>query len=134
MKNLYTVLVNALLFFFIISVVNGVQLYNGSLLARVVVSLVFGLVIMVIPSILKALKINDSTGARLLLTLVLSFVFFFVLYSGVGGIARIVGSTIDLGLGAGSIIVLPGALETLIAVAVLSALASAGLQSLEKKG
>jgi hypothetical protein len=133
MKNVYTVLVNGLLFFFIITVVNGVQLTNGSLLGKIIVSLVFGLLIMFIPSILKALKINDSTGARLLLTLVISFIFFFVLYSGIGGIARVTGSTIDLGLGAGSIIALPGALETLIAVAVLSALASAGLQSLEKR-
>ena len=133
MPKLYTVIVNALLFFFIISVFNGVQLTSGTLLAKVFVSVIFGVLIMLIPNVLGILKINDSTGARLLVSLVISFLFFFVLYAQVGNLARVTASSIDLGFGPGSVISLPGAVETLIAAAVLSAFASAGLQSLSKK-
>lgn len=134
MRAVYEVVINALVFFFIVTVFNGVQL-NGSstLLAKIVAAIIFGLVMLAVPNILKAMKIPDTTGARLLLGLVLSFAFFFILYTGVGSVATIGGSTIDLGLGPSSIIKLAGSLETLIAVSIATAFTSAGIYALSRR-
>ena len=39
------IIVNALLFYFIVAVVNGVHIYNGNLVSRVLGALAFGLII-----------------------------------------------------------------------------------------
>ncbi len=131
MKNLYVVLVNTLLFFFIATVIDGISISGGTVLSIVLVGVIFGVLMMLIPAILKFFKISVNTGSRMLMALVMSFLFFFLLHSGFGGIATITGSSIDLGLGSAPI-KLAGSLETLMVAALTTALASVGLQRLSE--
>lgn len=131
MKNIFVVIVNALLFFFIASLINGIRVSGGTVLATTLVGIVFGILMASVPAILKALKISVTTGAKLLLSLVLSFLFYFLLHSGLGDVASITGSSIDLGIGTDPI-VLAGSLETLVVGSIISALASVGMQRLSE--
>jgi hypothetical protein len=131
MKNVYVVLVNTLLFFFIATIINGIRITGGSVLSIILVGGLFGLLMMSVPLILRFFKISVTTGSRMLLALVLSFLFFFFLHSGFMGIAKIVGSSIDLGIGGGPI-KLAGSLETLMVASLTAALASVGLQRMSE--
>lgn len=131
MKNIYIVIVNALLFFFVATIIDGIRIANGSVLSKILLGLAFGLLVMLVPTILKFFKISVTTGSKMLLTLVLTFLFFFLLHTGFGGFASITASTIDLGIGSDPIR-LPGSLETLMVAALTSALASVGLQRLSE--
>jgi hypothetical protein len=130
MKNLYIVVVNALLFFFIAQIVNGIKISNGTVISIILVGLLFGLTMMMVPIILRFFKISVTTGSKMLLALVLSFVFFFLIHTGFAGIGRITGSTINFGIG--DPIRLAGSLETLMVASIVSALSSIGLQRLSE--
>lgn len=132
MKKAYVVIVNALLFYYLVSIFNGVAIKGNSIISVTLVGIVFGLVMMSVPSILQFFKITNTTGAKLLLSLVLSFIFFFILHSGVGNIASIGKTTINLDLTKKAEIVLNSALQTLVIVSILSAFASVGLQKLSQ--
>lgn len=127
-KNAYIVAINALLFFFIINAVNGVVIRTNSLLDKVFASLLFGLIILAVPFLLGFFKVTINFWSKFLLTTVICFAFFFLIYQKVIGIGSIVGSTINLGFGLNPIVL--DDVGTLIVAAVLSALLSAGLQVL----
>jgi hypothetical protein len=130
MKNLYVVIVNALLFFFIVQIVNGIRISNGTVISTIFVGLLFGLTMMMVPIILRFFKISVTTGSRMLLALVLSFLFFFLIHTGFASIGKITGSTINFGIG--DPIKLAGSLETLMVASIVSALSSIGLQRLSE--
>ncbi len=130
MKKVFTVVINALLFFFIVGVVSGVTIYNGTLISVIIAALIFGLLMLAVIFILKFFKINVNFWSKLLLSVVLAFVFFFMIYNGILGIGSISSSVVDFGLG---ITVLRlDALGTLIFVSLVSGAASAGLDWLSK--
>jgi len=131
MRNLYIVIVNALLFFFIVKVVNGVHISDGILAAVIIAALIFGGLMLSVPALLKFFKMNVNVWSKLLLSIVLSFIFFFMIYNGVLGIGSISRSEISLGLGIGSALVLDS-ITTLIFASLASGISSAGLDWLAK--
>ena len=131
LRKVYVVIVNALLFFYIIAVVNGVRIRDGSLAAVILAALLFGVLMVSIVFILKFFKIIVNVSSKLLVSVVLSFIFFFLLYNGILGIGSIGSSVIDFGLGSGSIWRLDQ-VGTLIAVSIASGVASAALDWLSK--
>jgi hypothetical protein len=131
MRNLYIIIINALLFFFVVKVVNGVIIRDGILAAVIIAALIFGALMLSVPAILKFFKMNVNIWSKILLSIVLSFIFFFMVYNGVLGIGSIGRSEISLGLGIGSALVLDS-ITTLIFVSVVSGLSSAGLDWLAK--
>jgi hypothetical protein len=131
MKQAYLVLRNALIFFFIVSVVGGIAI-TGAALGKILLAVFFGILMMIVPSILQFFKINVNTGSKLLMSIVLSFLFFFLLYTGLGGVTTFSAVTyLDLGLGAGSVIVMEK-VGLLIFLSLVSALASVGMDRLSK--
>lgn len=128
--RLYEVIINLLLFYFVTSVINGVTIREGNLLSTIIVGIVFGVLMAAVPQMLGFFKINVNTWASLLLSIMLSFIFLFILST--LGIALFTAATIDLGL-PGLIITLNDGISSLLFLSVLIALFSVGLKQLGKK-
>ncbi len=131
LKKAYIVIVNALLFFFLVSVVNGVQINSGNVWTKSLIGALFGILMLLVPNLLQFFKISVNMWSRLLLSIVMSFIFFFFLYSGIGQISSFGPTVIDLGIG-GALITIADGLGTLVFVSVLSALASVGINRLSQ--
>jgi hypothetical protein len=131
LKKAYIVIVNALLFFFIVSIVNGVVINAGNVWTKTVIGVLFGLLMLIVPNLLQFFKISVNMWSRLLLSIVLAFVFFFVLYSGIGGLASFGPTLIDVGLG-GALIKIADGLGTLVFVTLVTALGSVGIHRLSQ--
>lgn len=115
---------NALVFFFFANVFSGIQLGRGGdevVISQIIVSLIFGIVIGLIPNILKFFKIQVTVMTSILLALVLIFIFFFVMYAGYLGLGTIEGSVITLISGT---VVRLDALETLLVSTIVLALST----------
>lgn len=132
MSKLYTIIINTLLFFFIVTVVNGVVISGGTVVGKTLAGLVFGLLIMLVPLVLKFFKITVNAASQLLLATLISFLFFFLIYIGVFPFGSIGGSVIDFGFGANSVMRIDP-LGTLIFVALFSAVSSTLLQLLSER-
>ena len=104
---------------------------NGDSLALdVLIGLVFGAIMAYTPEVLAFFKISVNAWSSLLISIVLSFIFFFVASSLLGVIAF--GAT-DTNLGFADVVLqLPDALSTLIFVSLISALGSVSLKQLSK--
>ena len=126
MRKAYMVIVNALLFYFVVAIVNGVKIRGGLLIDVIVASLIFGILMASITWILKFFKITVNLPSKLLMSIVLSFVFFFLIYNGILGIGSIGASVVDFGLGGASALKFD-AVGTLIFVSIVSGVGSAGL-------
>lgn len=129
-KKVYYVIVNMLLLYFILGLVNGISVNGGNLAMNVMIGLVFGLLMAYTPEILKFFKISVNTWSSLLISIVVSFIFFFVTSSLLHLVAFGATST-NLGF-ADMVLKLPDALSTLIFVSLVSALGSVGLKQLGK--
>lgn len=130
-KRLYEVIVNMLLFFFILTAVTGVEIQGGNLAARLIIGLIFGVLMAYAGVILQFFKINVNTWSILLVSVILAFLFFFALSTGLGGIVKFGGGKLDLGI-AGMVVAIADKISMLIFLAVVSALASVGLKKLGK--
>ncbi len=130
--KIYEVIINLLIFYFLESVVNGVTIREGNLIASIILGLIFGLLMASVLRMLQFFKISVNVWSSLLLSIIVSFVFFFILYTGVGGVAIFGPSTIDFGI-SGLVLVLPDALSTLLFLSLISAITSVGLKQLAKR-
>ncbi|MBL8015094.1 MAG: hypothetical protein JNK26_02820 [Candidatus Doudnabacteria bacterium] len=128
--RIYEVIINLLLFYFVTSVINGVTIREGNLLSTIIVGIVFGVLMAAVPQMLGFFKINVNTWASLLLSIMLSFIFLFILST--LGIAVFAAAVIDLGL-PGLVIAINDAISSLLFLSVLIALLSVGLKQLGKK-
>lgn len=116
-----------LIFFLVLVFFNGISA-GGTLFSKLLISLVFGLILMLVPAILGFFKITVNAGSIFLLTLVLSLIFFFVLDTGFlgGSVGR---TEIAFGLPGFSSLVLDTT-GTIVVVSIVSALMSALLDKL----
>ncbi|MCA9379473.1 hypothetical protein KC640_03525 [Candidatus Dojkabacteria bacterium] len=129
-KKIYAALTNMLLFYFILGLVSGMSVNGDSLALDVLIGLVFGAIMAYTPEVLAFFKISVNAWSSLLISIVLSFIFFFVASSLLGVIAF--GAT-DTNLGFADVVLqLPDALSTLIFVSLISALGSVSLKQLSK--
>jgi hypothetical protein len=134
MKFLYSTLINALLFYFIVSVFSGgIKIAGGSnILSNIIAGLLFGALIAAIPTILGFFKLPVTWASTLLMCLILAFAFYFLLFTGFAGLGAIAPTTIVLGIGS-AVIALPTAIQTMVAATVFTAISIVGLDSLQKK-
>lgn len=128
--RIYEVIINLLLFYFLTSVVNGVAVREGNLLSTILVGVVFGVLMAAVPNILQFFKITVNVWSSILIAVVLSFIFMFVLST--LGIAVFSAATIDLGI-PGLVITLNDPITSLLFLSVLSAVLSVGLKQLGKR-
>lgn len=128
--RIYEVIINLLLFYFLTSVVNGVAVREGNLLSTILVGVVFGVLMATVPNILQFFKITVNVWSSILIAVVLSFIFMFVLST--LGIAVFSAATIDLGI-PGLVITLNDPITSLLFLSVLSAVLSVGLKQLGKR-
>src|SRR5690606_4983292 len=99
MRQLFSVLLNLLIFFFLIGIFgSAISVVGGNtVLNKVLVGLLFGVFMMLVPNILKFFKLPVNGGSQLLMGILVSFVFYFLsLY--ILNFIMITGSRIDLGL------------------------------------
>jgi uncharacterized membrane protein YvlD (DUF360 family) len=131
-RLIYTTLRNALLFFFFVTAINGIKIAGSSnLLSSVVAGLIFGAFIAGIPTVLKFFKLPVTYASTFLLALIFSFIFFFLLYSGVGGFGSVTRSEINLGIGTAPIVL--SAIQTLVVSTVVTSLSVVGFQILSRR-
>lgn len=123
LKRSYITLRNALLFFFVINVFSGIDIKGGNLAANISTALIFGILMTLIPFMLGFFRINVNLGSRFLLSAVVNFIVFLLIYTGLWEIGSIGGSVIDLGLWPGTIIRLDP-MGTLLGVSVVLAAGS----------
>ncbi len=131
LARVYKISVNALLFYFVVDVIDGVSVSGDNLSLKVLVSLLFGFLMWAVIPILEFFKITINTWSMLLMGMVLSFGFLLVLYSGILGIGAIGPSRIDLGIINGSIIMLD-TMGTLVFSAVITGASSVVMDQLQK--
>lgn len=133
MRNIYVLIRNMLLFFFLVVVFSGPLLIrNGTFLDKLLVGLLFGLFMMLIPNILKFFKLPVNSGTLILMGVITAFVFYFVaLY--VFNFITVVGGSVDLGLGFIDPIKLQDKTVALVFLSLVSAVFSIGLEILGKK-
>ncbi len=135
MRNLYVLIRNMLLFFFLVVVFSGPLLIrNGTFLDKLLVGLLFGLFMMLIPNVLKFFKLPVNNGSLLLMGVIVAFLFFFVaLYNPFLPLITVVGGNVDLGLGFIQPIKLQDKTVALVFLSLVSAVISIGLEILSKK-
>lgn len=126
----YVVIRNSLLFFFLISVFeSGINISQG-LFGKIMLGVFFGLIMVSVPFLLGFFKMPDNFWAMMLLGIVLSFLYFFLLKSGFLGLVTFADRTvIDWGISGIAPLVLDD-ISTLVVISVTSALTSAGLDNL----
>jgi len=131
MKKIYIVISNALWFYFLVDVINGVEITQQNLSVTVLIALIAGGVMWSVVPVLKFFKISVNEWSRLFVATVFSFIFFFAMYLGVLSVGSIGSSIIDLGIVENSIIVLDPIGTLLVASAVMG-FGSVGLQLLSR--
>lgn len=128
MRGIYLVLRNFLVFFFLVSIFNGVSIIQG-LIGTILVGIIFGILMMLVPAILAFFKIKPNFWSTLLLGIIVAFIFFFLMRMGFLGIGTI-GST-EINWGAPGLGVLRmDDLTTLVVISLVSALATVGMEAL----
>ena len=128
MKNIYILIRNFLLFYFLEEIFNGISISQG-LLGKLFIAFIFGFVMMIVPNMLTFFKISVNAGSMFLMSLVLAFLFFFLLSNGLFGVARITSSSINLGLDGSPSLNLDQT-GTLMLVSIVSALLSVWLDKI----
>lgn len=134
MRQLFSVLLNLLIFFFLIGIFgSAISVVGGNtVLNKVLVGLLFGVFMMLVPNILKFFKLPVNGGSQLLMGILVSFVFYFLsLY--ILNFIMITGSRIDLGLSFIQPIVLQDRTVALVFFSLVSAVFSVGMDVLSKK-
>lgn len=131
MDKVYTTVLNALWFYFLVDVINGVQISHENLAVTVLIALLAGGLMWSVKPVLHFFKISVNTWSQLFLAVVFSFIFFFAMYLGVLSIGSVGPSIIDLGVVEDSIVALDG-IGTLIAISFAMGIGSIGLKVLSK--
>jgi uncharacterized membrane protein YvlD (DUF360 family) len=133
MKFLYSTIINALLFYFFISVFNGIQIggANNNLLTNILAGLIFGALIASIPILLKFFKLPVNSGSTFLLALIIVFIFLFLLQQQVANLGSIENTVINFGPFGGKSTLKP--LQTMVAATVTISLGVLGLRSLSDR-
>jgi hypothetical protein len=131
MKNLYVVLRNFLLFFFLVNVFSGVSITQG-LFGKVLVGLIFGVLMALVPTILAFFKLPVNFGGSFLLSLVICFIYFFLIKIQFLALGSIGGTTVNWGISGVKPWVLDD-LTTLVVVSITSALLSVWLDYISSK-
>ncbi len=133
MKTVFIVLLNMLLFFFLVGIFgNALQVSRGTLIDKVIVGLIFGIFMAMIPSMLKFFKLPVSGGSLLLMGIIVSFVFFFLGMYIFNFIVISPKSSITFGIPFIDPINLPDRTFTLVFLSLVAAFSSIGLQLMEK--
>lgn len=131
MKFIYTTVINALLFFFMVNIFNGIRIGDGTVAVTIVAGLVFGVFIAAIPTILKFFKLPVTSASTFLVALIVIFIFLFLLYSQFLGMGSLTGTNVLLASGGARINL--GAVQTMVAATVFTSLAVLGLEALSKQ-
>jgi hypothetical protein len=131
MKQVYIVIRNMLLFFFLVAIFSGnIRINDNTVLDKTLVGLAFGVAMMALPNLLKFMKLPVNFGALLLVGLVTSFTFFFVcLY--VLEIITIGQGIVNVGI-SDLEITLQDRTMALVVLSAVSALLSVSLESMSK--
>lgn len=135
MKNVYKAFVNIFIFYFLVSLFNGVLgiLMPGAntFVVILIPAIIYGILVAALPTILGFFKIKENTGALLLGGVVVNFLFYFLGHY-VFRIFAINGGNIVLGIPALAIRVDDQTLGLLI-ISLLSSLVSVGIEAMSKK-
>jgi len=122
-----------LVFFFLITVFGAGNILRDSSLANTIgIGLVYGILMMLIPNILKFLKLPVNTGSLILMAILISFLFFFTGLYILGIFTVPAGGVIDFGIAFISPLVMADRTVALVVLTIFSALASVGLEVLSK--
>lgn len=134
MRNIYVILLNMLIFFFLVGVLNpaiGVT-GNNSVVSKILVGLLFGVFMMLIPNVLKFLKLPVNGGSMLLMGIIVSFLFYFLsIY--LFQLIIVQAANINLGIPLVGPIVLGDRTVALVFLSLVSAVLSIGLDAIGKK-
>lgn len=134
MRQLYIILRNLLVFFFIGELFSRVLIIgNGTFTDRFIAGVGYGLVMMLIPNIIKFFKQVPNNGSLILVGLIVSLIFF-LFTSYIIGFIRISGNTIDFGNDLINPIKLADNTIALVYLSVTSAVLSIGLDILGRNG
>jgi hypothetical protein len=84
MKKLFVVIQNMLVFFFVMNILSPAIQVNGivgltQVINSVFVGILYGLFIMLVPNLIKFLKMKVQTTSLYMMTILVSFIFFFLL-------------------------------------------------------
>jgi hypothetical protein len=84
MKKLFVVVQNMLVFFFVMNILSPAIQVNGivgltQVINSVFVGILYGLFIMLVPNLIKFLKMKVQTTSLYMMTILVSFIFFFLL-------------------------------------------------------
>ncbi|MEP7104162.1 MAG: hypothetical protein ABI721_05655 [Candidatus Dojkabacteria bacterium] len=139
MHKVFVVILNMLIFFFLVVILSpNIQVGSvfgipaNSVMNSILVGLIFGVFIMLIPNLLKFLKLPESAGSMLLMGVIVCFIFFFVgIY--LFGFVGVNNQSVNLGLPFLSPIVLQDRTVALVFLSIVSALVSTGMEILSKK-
>ncbi|MFS8130460.1 MAG: hypothetical protein ACMG57_00625 [Candidatus Dojkabacteria bacterium] len=139
MQKIFTVILNMLIFFFLVVVLSpNIQVGSvfgiapNSVVNSVLVGIIYGIFIMLIPNFLKFLKLPVNGGSMILMGIIVSFIFFFVgIY--IFGFVGVNNQPVNLGLALVSPIILQDRTVALVFLSIVSALVSIGMEMLNKK-
>jgi len=130
MKDLYLVVRNTIIFYFIIILAGSTLNLPASFAEKIFLGVSFGVVITLIPHILKFFKLPVNSGSILLLCIIISFIFF-VAMSYIFGLIQFTNRLPDLFLFFGVNITVDR-LMSIVYMTLISSLVVVGFDSLEK--
>lgn len=129
MQKVYVIIRSALVFFFIISLVDEGLSITSRTGGMIILSLLFGCIMLAVPYALGFFKITINFWSSLFMATFLSLVFMLVMYLGIGQLVYFTDpAIIDLGLGSDTVFVM----DKLTLLLVLPMLSAGGSVLLEK--
>jgi hypothetical protein len=121
MQKIYLVIRSALVFFFVISLIDEGLAITGRTGGKIVLSLVFGALMLLIPYILGFFKITINFWSSMLMGILIALVYILIMYLGIGQLLYFTEpAVLDLGLGENTVFVMDK-LTLLLVIPVLSA-------------
>jgi hypothetical protein len=100
MQKIYLVIRSALVFFFVISLIDEGLAITGRTGGKIVLSLVFGALMLLIPYILGFFKITINFWSSMLMGILIALVYILIMYLGIGQLLYFTeAAVLDLGLG-----------------------------------
>lgn len=99
MRKLFTILINLLIFFFLLGIFNNAFSIVGgdTVVNKLIIGLIFAVLMAIVPNIIKFFKVEVNTASTFLVSLLLSFIFYYLsIY--ILGLISVNLTTIDLGI------------------------------------
>ena len=134
MRKVFLVLLNLLIFFFVIGIFGSAFSITGgdTIINRLAIGLVFAVLMAFVPNVLKFFKIQINFASMFLVTILLSFLFFFLaLYF--FGVISINAVTIDIGLQIIKPIELADRTVALLILSIFAAILSVSMEDLSQR-